>query len=145
MHCKQLEERLSQQKAKFEREFKEYEEKKALNKLHKPTASDLKGLCTAWAHTLPQADGERQRPASSPVGIDLTADNGLPATSVPPMLVAEEQVSRQFRLRDMPPGATTIMIRNIPATYTQEHLLREWVPDGTFNLFYAPCNGRNMR
>lgn len=34
----------------------------------------------------------------------------------------------------------TLMVRNIPARYTQESLLNEWVPDGSFDMLYAPMN-----
>lgn len=42
--------------------------------------------------------------------------------------------------RALPPGATTLVVRNIPARYTKEKLLLEWPPDGSFDLIHIPYN-----
>jgi len=40
--------------------------------------------------------------------------------------------------RKLPAGVTTIVVRNIPARFSQEKLLEVWPPDGSYNLFYTP-------
>jgi len=42
-------------------------------------------------------------------------------------------------------GATTLMVRNVPARYTKEMLLQEWPVDGTFDFFYLPFCFKRMR
>jgi len=41
--------------------------------------------------------------------------------------------------------STTLIIRNIPAHYTTEKLLEEWVPDSTFNLVHLPWDIRKRQ
>eukprot|EP00930_Biecheleria_cincta_P058954 TRINITY_DN44735_c0_g1_i1.p1 TRINITY_DN44735_c0_g1~~TRINITY_DN44735_c0_g1_i1.p1 ORF type:complete len:445 (-),score=57.27 TRINITY_DN44735_c0_g1_i1:490-1824(-) len=48
-------------------------------------------------------------------------------------------------LRAIPKDFTTLAIRNIPARYSQEMLLMEFQPDGTFDLFYQPYSFRDAR
>eukprot|EP00440_Ansanella_granifera_P033661 gb/GFBE01036523.1/.p1 GENE.gb/GFBE01036523.1/~~gb/GFBE01036523.1/.p1 ORF type:complete len:456 (+),score=67.24 gb/GFBE01036523.1/:1-1368(+) len=40
---------------------------------------------------------------------------------------------------------TTIVVRNIPARYTQERLLEVWEPDGSYNFLYLPYSVRQKR
>lgn len=49
-------------------------------------------------------------------------------------------VPRRQPLRPLPPGATTLVVRNIPAVYTKETLLREWLPDDTIDFLHLPCD-----
>lgn len=42
-------------------------------------------------------------------------------------------------LRPLHPGAVTLLVRNIPARFTQERLLEEWPSDGTIDFLYRPC------
>jgi len=42
-------------------------------------------------------------------------------------------------------GSTTLIVRNIPARYTKEMLLREWPVDGTFDFLYLPFCFRRVR
>mmetsp|Transcript_129007 Transcript_129007/g.359192 ORF Transcript_129007/g.359192 Transcript_129007/m.359192 type:complete len:343 (+) Transcript_129007:62-1090(+) len=42
-------------------------------------------------------------------------------------------------LRPLHPGAVTLLVRNIPAKFTQERLLEEWPSDGTIDFLYRPC------
>jgi len=49
------------------------------------------------------------------------------------------------QLRAMEPGTSTIMVRNIPARYNKERLLREWpVQRHRFNMLHLPENKRGM-
>lgn len=64
-------------------------------------------------------------------------NNNTPTTSVTP--------SRRGLLRPLAPGVTTLVVRNIPARYTKEKLLEEWVPDGSFNLLHLPFNVHQQR
>merc|ERR1712007_11263 len=43
---------------------------------------------------------------------------------------------------DLPPGATTLNIRNIPRRFRQEDLLRIWPPIGSYNLLHLPYSSR---
>ena len=61
-----------------------------------------------------------------------------------------EQVPGQGALgsaatRMVPEGFTTLVIRNIPARYTQEKLLAEFGADGSFDLFFLPYSFRDGR
>jgi len=47
--------------------------------------------------------------------------------------------------RTLPTGATTIVVRNIPARFSQEKLLEVWPPDGSYNLFYLPYSFQKRR
>jgi len=49
------------------------------------------------------------------------------------------------RLRPLPPGTVTLAVRNIPSRYTREMLLREWPPDGSYNLLDLPFSARDQR
>mmetsp|Transcript_57747 Transcript_57747/g.185601 ORF Transcript_57747/g.185601 Transcript_57747/m.185601 type:complete len:366 (+) Transcript_57747:118-1215(+) len=40
--------------------------------------------------------------------------------------------------RRLPPGGTSLIARNIPARYSQERLMEEWQPDGSYDLLYLP-------
>lgn len=53
--------------------------------------------------------------------------------------------ARRATLRRLPPGATTLVVRNIPARYTVASLLEEWIPDGTFDMVHLPYNSREKR
>jgi len=46
----------------------------------------------------------------------------------------EEKATRKV----FEPWMTTIVVRNIPARYTQERLLEVWEPDGSYDFFYLP-------
>ncbi|CAE8592817.1 unnamed protein product [Polarella glacialis] len=47
--------------------------------------------------------------------------------------------------RLVPDGFTTLVIRNIPARYTQEMLLAEFIPDGSFDFFFLPYSFKHAR
>lgn len=115
-------------------------------------SNDLHEICSTWAHTLPnrKCTMDAGNASSSQVGEDMANafGSGHDTTSATPPgfeQQSEDQVLRRFRPREISLGATTLMVRNIPPTYTQERLLLEWVPDGTYDLLYAPRNERNMR
>jgi len=65
----------------------------------------------------------------------------------------EEQISNQqaspqtasTRMRMLPPGITTIVVRNIPARLSQDQLLQLWPPDGTYDLMYLPYSFQTNR
>jgi RNA recognition motif-containing protein len=42
-------------------------------------------------------------------------------------------------------SVTTLIIRNIPARYTKERVLEEWIPDGSFNLLHLPYDFGHKR
>lgn len=39
---------------------------------------------------------------------------------------------------ELPAGVVTLMVRNIPARYDQDLLLKEWIPDGSFDILHVP-------
>jgi len=43
------------------------------------------------------------------------------------------------------PGLTTLIIRNVPARYTKEMLIREWPADGAYDFLYLPFNFKQKR
>jgi len=47
--------------------------------------------------------------------------------------------------RTLPTGVTTIVVRNIPARFSQEKLMEVWPPDGSYNLFYLPYSFQRRR
>jgi len=47
--------------------------------------------------------------------------------------------------RMLPPGVTTIVVRNVPARLSQEQLLQLWPPDGTYDLMYLPYSYQRQR
>jgi len=47
--------------------------------------------------------------------------------------------------RILPHGTTTIVVRNIPARFSQEGLLQLWPADGKYNLMYVPFNFQMRR
>ena len=53
--------------------------------------------------------------------------------------------SEYGRLRSLPPGATTLFVRNIPTRFAQERLLQLWPQAGTYDFLYAPCFGATQR
>eukprot|EP00440_Ansanella_granifera_P039504 gb/GFBE01042853.1/.p1 GENE.gb/GFBE01042853.1/~~gb/GFBE01042853.1/.p1 ORF type:complete len:315 (+),score=40.98 gb/GFBE01042853.1/:1-945(+) len=56
-----------------------------------------------------------------------------------------QQASRSPVPRDIPEGFATLVIRNIPARYTQEMLLAEFGADGSFNFLWLPYSFRDSR
>jgi len=49
------------------------------------------------------------------------------------------EAARLRRSIDAMAGKTTLVVRNIPARYSQRDILKHWwVPDGTFNLLFLP-------
>lgn len=42
-------------------------------------------------------------------------------------------------------GATTLVVRNIPKSYTKEVLLQEFPPDGTYDFFHLPFNFKHRK
>jgi len=66
----------------------------------------------------------------------------------------EEQISNQQPpvqtnsskpMRTLPPGVTTIVVRNVPARFSQEQLLQLWPPNGTYDLMYLPYSYQRQR
>lgn len=100
------------------------------------------GLSSAGSERLPVRE-----PATA--GDDARARGSLQARGPLGALVGSEasrsdaeqgdaEVERPLRV--LPPGTTTLMIRNVPARYTRERLLAEWPADGTYDLLYLPMN-----
>jgi len=91
----------------------------------------------------------RQRPAGHPwlSADDREHEQGAKArTEVavprPPQLmelrVPAPLPPRKRPLRPIPEGTTTIVVRNVPREYTQEEVIMEWIPDGSFNYLHIP-------
>jgi hypothetical protein len=54
-------------------------------------------------------------------------------------------VPRSPSLRPLQDTFTTLVVRNIPARYSQDMLLLEFQPDGAFDLFFLPYSFRDGR
>jgi len=104
--------------------------------------------------TVPMA-GQLYGPRSEPAGgverqLECMIGSGEIAASAADL---EEQISNQQpppktsseRMRTLPPGVTTIVVRNVPARFSQEQLLQLWPPDGTYDLMYLPSSMQNQR
>eukprot|EP00930_Biecheleria_cincta_P095403 TRINITY_DN87365_c0_g1_i1.p1 TRINITY_DN87365_c0_g1~~TRINITY_DN87365_c0_g1_i1.p1 ORF type:complete len:539 (+),score=101.06 TRINITY_DN87365_c0_g1_i1:83-1618(+) len=62
------------------------------------------------------------------------------------LLGLEETYSRKVpKLRVLPAGTTTLVIRNVPARYDQEMLLLEWDPSHGFDFLHLPYSIRERR
>lgn len=77
----------------------------------------------------PQGPWPAQGPASPPMAHDVT-----PTAPT----VEEDPVGLPPPARPVPPGTTTLLVRNIPPRFDQERLLQQWPADGTFDLLYLP-------
>jgi len=82
--------------------------------------------------TIPTAEFTESRAVAS---VD---DAEISSQPVPPE-------SNTKRARKLPAGVTTIVVRNIPARFSQEKLLEVWPPDGSYNLFYVPYSFTRQR
>jgi len=104
--------------------------------------------------TVPMA-GQLYGPRSEPAGgverqLECMIGSGEIAASAADL---EEQISNQQpppktsseRMRTLPPGVTTIVVRNVPARFSQEQLLQLWPPDGTYDLMYLPYSMQKQR
>mmetsp|Transcript_142771 Transcript_142771/g.397693 ORF Transcript_142771/g.397693 Transcript_142771/m.397693 type:complete len:301 (+) Transcript_142771:89-991(+) len=90
----------------------------------------------------PEAEGNS--PASSEGGGNTQARGGL--SDAEPRFPATRTPAVPLRpLRPLPGGTTTLVVRNIPAHYNPERLLREWPPDGTYNFLYLPYDSTERR
>jgi len=54
-------------------------------------------------------------------------------------------VKRKRALRLLPRSARTLIVRNVPWTYSQEDLLLVWPPDGTYDYLHTPYHFFNDR
>lgn len=73
----------------------------------------------------------------SPSSLDH-ATSAAGSTSGMVFQTSSNSPGRRRNLRELPPEVTTLVIRNIPARYTKEKLLEEFVPDGRFDLLHFP-------
>lgn len=94
--------------------------------------------------------GAEERPASLKNLLQPPPGLGpAPATlqpMAPPTPAAEDGLPPPLKpLRPLPPGTTTLVVRNIPARFNQERMLQEWPLDGTFNFLYLPYNALERR
>jgi len=72
---------------------------------------------------------------TSPVGADVRQAS----VQITKPNQAEHEAARVRRSSEALVGKTTLVIRNIPARFTQQEILkRVWVPDGTFDLLFLP-------
>lgn len=116
----------------------------------------------AAAAAFVEVDGPPQTvaaPDAAPDEAFVAVDRAPQAVAVPDAAPDEEEVpvplgllgdpefhdveglpQRRRALRPIPPGAVSLMVRNIPWAYSQEELLEEWIPDGSFNYLHLPFN-----
>jgi len=48
-------------------------------------------------------------------------------------------------VKPLPPGVTTLVVRNLPARFSQQQPLQFWPADGTYDLMYLPYSLRRKR
>jgi len=91
-------------------------------------------------------------PPSDVPAVEALGDNAelnSPGTEKP--TVCTKQVAHVVGNQPMttlpviPPCGTSLIIRNISAKYTTETLLKEWVPDATFDLLHMPYDHVHKR
>jgi len=71
---------------------------------------------------------------TSPTGIQSSLSTGID-----PGWYQQQETAQARRSVEALVGKTTLVVRNIPARYRQQDLLKDfWVPDGTFDLFFLP-------
>eukprot|EP00416_Gambierdiscus_australes_P000243 CAMPEP_0171141058 /NCGR_PEP_ID=MMETSP0766_2-20121228/139938_1 /TAXON_ID=439317 /ORGANISM="Gambierdiscus australes, Strain CAWD 149" /LENGTH=168 /DNA_ID=CAMNT_0011604773 /DNA_START=8 /DNA_END=510 /DNA_ORIENTATION=+ len=114
-----------------------------------PGASEAQPCHTAFSATQPLA--RVAAPCTGPTPPDCGGKLAARSSVAPPMqeavplplpLLLPKSDSglpkRKRALRAVPPVVTTAVVRNIPRDYSQEDLLGEWVPNGTFNYLHMP-------
>jgi len=77
--------------------------------------------------------------------LEEAAKQGAPKHTTAASKPQEGKLGVNRPLRDMPPGTTTLCIRNIPSRYSMDQLLREFVVDGSFNLIHRPFNSNGNK
>lgn len=97
----------------------------------------------AYAHGIPHAAQFGHVPATRLSASSPSADD-VPTTS---LCHANEAQQADPCYAAAPPGdwATTLVVRNVPRYYDLEGLLREWTPDGSFDLVHFPYNIKAKR
>lgn len=95
--------------------------------------------------------GARNARANYRAARDLPPAGGL-ANSGPSRAAGARQRPMPTQLGDSSPtiqetsgDGVTLVARNIPARYTQDRLLQEWTPDGSFNFLSLPRNRETGR
>jgi len=121
--------------------------------LHSSKADRNQHVLPCVLSTVPMA-GQLYGPRSEPAGgverqLECMIGSGEIASSA---AYLGEQISDQRpppktspeRMRILPPGVTTIVVRNVPARLSQKQLLQLWPPDGTYDLMYLPYSMRKQ-
>lgn len=99
-------------------------------------------------------EGQRADPATSTVsGFETTAGDAVEELSMAPELLVmnsdaradiipevpkSSSSTRRTNLWPLPPGTTTLVVRNISCRNSKEHLMKEWPPDGSYDLLFLP-------
>eukprot|EP00418_Pyrodinium_bahamense_P091237 CAMPEP_0179037892 /NCGR_PEP_ID=MMETSP0796-20121207/14357_1 /TAXON_ID=73915 /ORGANISM="Pyrodinium bahamense, Strain pbaha01" /LENGTH=273 /DNA_ID=CAMNT_0020734203 /DNA_START=41 /DNA_END=862 /DNA_ORIENTATION=- len=110
------------------------------------TAGQHSEVTKIWAMTgvapprAPKAapQGRSQTPAAPPTSPPPTAHPaGSCAPEPTPVAPTEQGLPTPLKQQSpLPPGCTTLLVRNIPARLNKERILVEWPVDGTFNYLY---------
>jgi len=108
----------------------------------------LEKAAAAWEREQAAEAGPRSE-ASAPM-------LGLPRPHQPGLISRGQQnkdkspalkqlVVKEKPLRALSPGVTTLTIRNVPARYTQDELMKEWGPKYSYNFFHLPYNTKEKK
>jgi len=73
----------------------------------------------------------------------VTSQNVQPNSATLELNSTPSSAGVDYRL--IPPGVTTLVIRNVPARYTKELLMQEWPVDGTYDFLYLPFSLKQKR
>lgn len=103
--------------------------------------------CVTIPHLPAQAVAEHTWNTAVPAFVSAYANQDNDSSGRPAAL-SEQGLTPgggRHRIRAVPPGTTTLAVRNIPARYNQEKLLLDWEPDGSFDMLYLPFDIRQNR
>jgi len=92
----------------------------------------------SWGHSEPMIESNFQ---SGEYLSSLQSDQPTGATSE----LNSTASSTAVVSNPLPHGFTTLVVRNVPARYTKVMLMKEWPPDGTYDLLYLPFNFKQKR
>lgn len=72
-------------------------------------------------------------------------DPESPCTSSPQSSEPFSSPGGRYKLRTLPPGTTTLVIRNIPARYSRDKLVSEWESERDINFIFLPFDATLRR
>jgi len=107
------------------------------------------GVQTVMAQMVGQQDLAREKAPSSAVQPQsddvLTGSSPDEGAQTPPEQGRRRMLGVHRPIKPLQLGATTLAVRNVPARYTQEELIKEWGFDGTYDFLHLPYCTKSKR